>query len=88
MIDMPDIIYAGIDQYAHEYCSMNYWADDFCGEEVKYISEAKHKAEIEALQAKIDALMLEHCHDEMTEDQCAEYERNQRAVKLDISAED
>lgn len=35
---------------------------------------AQHK------QAKIDALMLEYCPDEMTPEQIAEWERHQRAV--------
>ncbi len=32
------------------------------------------------LQARIDALMLEYCPDEMTPEQIAEWERHQRAV--------
>lgn len=31
-------------------------------------------------QARIDALMLEHCPDEMTPEQIAEWERHQKAV--------
>lgn len=46
--------------------------------------EEMHKAETDALQAKIDALMLEYCPDEMTEEQLEEYERNQRAVKVNL----
>lgn len=37
-------------------------------------------AENAALQAKIDALMLEHCPDEMTPEQMAELERHQKPV--------
>lgn len=36
--------------------------------------------EIERLQARIDALMLAHCPDEMTPEQIAEWERHQKAV--------
>ena len=35
------------------------------------------------LQARIDALMLEYCPDEMTPEQIAEWERHQRAVPND-----
>ena len=35
--------------------------------------------EIERLQAKIDALMLEYCPDEMTPEQVSEWGRHQRA---------
>jgi hypothetical protein len=37
----------------------------------------KLEREVEAAQAKIDALMLEYCPDEMTEDQVANWERHQ-----------
>ena len=36
----------------------------------------------DAAQAKIDALMLEYCPEEMTEDQLQEWERHQRVVKV------
>lgn len=37
-------------------------------------------AEVDALQAKIDALMLEYCPEEMTPEQVAAYEAAQRPV--------
>lgn len=37
--------------------------------------------EIARLQASIDALMLEHCPDEMTPEQVANWERHQNAVQ-------
>ena len=37
-------------------------------------------AEIERLQTRIDALMLEHCPDEMTHEQMAEWARHQVAA--------
>ena len=36
--------------------------------------------EIEHLRARIDALMFEHCPDEMTPEQIAEWERHQQPV--------
>ena len=36
----------------------------------------------DSLQAKIDALMLEYCPDEMTEEQIAEWEKHQKPVTL------
>ena len=36
--------------------------------------------EIDALQAKLDRLMIEHCPDEMTEEQRANWAAAQRAV--------
>ena len=43
--------------------------------------ENLHK-KLAAAQAKIDALMLEYCPEEMTEDQLQEWERHQRVVKV------
>jgi hypothetical protein len=40
--------------------------------------ESAQDAEIAALQAKIDALMLEYCPSEMTPEQMAEWERHQK----------
>lgn len=37
--------------------------------------------EVERQQAKIDALMLEYCQDEMTKEQFANWESHQRIVK-------
>ncbi|GAG45030.1 unnamed protein product [marine sediment metagenome] len=39
------------------------------------------KRRAEDRQAQIDALMLEHCPDEMTPEQIAEYEKNQEKDK-------
>lgn len=44
-------------------------------------------AAIDAKQARIDALMLEWCPDEMTPEQLAEYERNQKPVSPEHVAE-
>jgi hypothetical protein len=38
------------------------------------------RARVQSQQAKIDALILEYCPDEMTPEQVAEWGRNQRAV--------
>ena len=38
------------------------------------------EAEVAAKQARIDALMLEYCPDEMTPEQAAEWARHQRPV--------
>lgn len=45
------------------------------------------QARLEAAQARIDALMLEHCPNEMTPQQIAEYERNQRLADTAIAQE-
>ena len=42
---------------------------------------AEAKAKLEAAQAKIDALMLEYCPDEMSEEQRAEWARHQVEAK-------
>lgn len=39
--------------------------------------------EVLALQAKLDAVMLEYCPDEMTEEQTAEWERHQRPLSAE-----
>jgi hypothetical protein len=39
------------------------------------------KAERDALQARIDALMLEYCPEEMTEEQLKTWKENQRVLK-------
>lgn len=36
------------------------------------------RASLQSMQARIDELMLEYCPDEITKEQVAEYERNQR----------
>jgi hypothetical protein len=41
---------------------------------------------IERLQAKIDALMLEYCPDEMTEEQMANWARHQQPVSAEEQA--
>lgn len=41
--------------------------------------------EIERLQARIDALMLEYCPDEMTPAQIAEWEHHQRVAPNDTT---
>lgn len=41
---------------------------------------ARLRAEIDAKQAKIDALMLEYCPDEMTPGQLANWSRHQRVA--------
>ena len=41
---------------------------------------AEQAAELESLQCKIDALMLEYCPDEMTEEQKVEWARHQQPV--------
>lgn len=51
--------------------------DTIAGLEVLLVDEKSKNA---ALQAKIDALMLEHCPDEMTPEQRAEWVKHQRAV--------
>lgn len=43
------------------------------------LSEEQRRCE--ALQAKVDALMLEYCPDEMTPEQTAEWARHQRPVQ-------
>ena len=39
--------------------------------------------ELDAKQAKIDALMLEYCSDEVTDEQWEEYQKHQVIVKMD-----
>ena len=38
--------------------------------------------QLAAKQARIDELMLEYCHNEMTEEQLEEWSKHQRAVKV------
>lgn len=48
---------------------------------LKMLAKLKQQAhELESLQCKIDALMLEYCPDEMTEEQKVEWARHQRPV--------
>jgi len=42
---------------------------------------ASQQAEIDRLKAKIDALMLEHCPDEMTADQLDEWAHHQQPAE-------
>lgn len=53
---------------------------------LQYIAElersiSEEQRRCEALQAKVDALMLEYCPDEMTPEQTAEWARHQRPVQ-------
>jgi len=43
---------------------------------------ARLEAELDAKQAKIDALMLEYCPDEMTPEQLAEWGRHQKVADV------
>lgn len=44
----------------------------------KWVKWEEAKQVIDALEAKIDALMLEHCPDEMTPEQVENWEKHQR----------
>jgi hypothetical protein len=60
---------------------------DFKNCQKRCVPLAKHwKQEAEANQAKIDALMLEHCPNEMPREQVNEWSRNQRPVSTDEQA--
>lgn len=56
--------------------------------EAGYKRSAEDQAKaMAALQARIDALMLEFCPEEMTPAQMKEWERNQRAASPEIQAQ-
>lgn len=44
------------------------------------------RAQVAALQARVDALMLEYCPDEMTEEQLENWARHQRPATADVTA--
>lgn len=44
------------------------------------------RRQVQALQAKIDELMLEHCPEEMTKEQLDEYDKHQVPVSSDTEA--
>ena len=52
-----------------------------------YRAHADALEETERLQARVDALMLEYCPDEMTPEQLAEWEKHQRAVPAERKIE-
>jgi hypothetical protein len=56
------------------------WDDEPPDEVAALVLKIDADIEIEHLQARIDALMLEHCPDEMTPEQVANWERHQKAV--------
>ena len=56
------------------------WDDEHPDEVAALVMKVDADIEIERLQARIDALMLEYCPDEMTPEQIAEWERHQQAV--------
>lgn len=45
------------------------------------------ESELAAAQAKIDALMLEYCHDEMTDEQCDAWSKRQKVAPLPLDDE-
>lgn len=47
---------------------------------------AELRREVNAKQARIDELMIEYCPDEITSEQWAEYERNQRRASPEQEA--
>jgi len=47
----------------------------------------EQKQQLAAAQARIDALMLEYCPEEMTQEQIAEYEKHQRPAWRNFSLE-
>ena len=65
-------------------------ADDECGEPAGLLArivtsytgpqESAHQTALAEKQAKIDALMLEYCPEEMTAEQMAEWQRNQKDI--------
>lgn len=44
----------------------------------------KQQAEIASMQAKIDALMLEYCPDEMTKEQMDNWEKHQKVIEYKV----
>jgi hypothetical protein len=54
-------------------------------EALEYIERLE--ADVQAKQARIDALMLEHCPDEMTAEQREEWARHQEPVRSALSAQ-
>lgn len=61
----------------------NYWDAESAAQEMDRlnIELASKQKEIDALQSKLDALMLEYCPEYMEDAQLLEWERNQRTVK-------
>ena len=55
-----------------------------CSHSIRDVVDRAEKAECRAerLQAKVDALMLEYCPDEMTPEQLAEWEKHQAEVAI------
>ena len=49
-----------------------------------YTQNLKPTNRIQSKQAKIDALMLEYCPDEMTPEQIAEWEKHQKVSDLTL----
>jgi hypothetical protein len=45
------------------------------------LAEQRHTAKVAELEARIDALMLEHCPDEMTPEQVAEWAKHQKPAE-------
>ena len=54
---------------------MNLKTGDEAADEIERL-----RGELAATEAKIDALMLEYCHDEMTEEQVQRWANNQRML--------
>lgn len=44
----------------------------------------KLRSEIASMQAKIDALMLEYCPDEMTKEQMDNWEKHQKVIEYKV----
>lgn len=70
---LPLLHTAQIDSNEGYYCIYN----DFL------VEQSDHQAKVNALQAKIDALMWEYCHEDMTTEQIVNYSNHQKAVELE-----